>query len=337
MGTLSVCGYDSSIFTDHEPFFDDVIEEPCEIDELQMPSQSWATCAFLKMPYEVRSQIYSYVLPRTINKHERGVVWCLGTTAILATRRQIYRECISLMYRNCIFSILVYDEQLEFCFQWQQSHGTQLHYCTYNFPGPVAQRNRALMCKFDVRVRQMRIDSSSIKYNCSDPAVLAIGLSRQVAKLCETLIEVYVVRRLDIFYLAFEEATDRVKSLVLGPFSTLKNTLAVSISSWPDTDVSYERALQAQLSDAYTRNSLLRLPLEVRELIYHFTLPHTVSHGKGGGRDVKWYSGDPSILRTCRQIYVEASRVLYATNEFEFSWMLEYAAPHRYPTTLLKD
>lgn len=41
----------------------------------------------------------------------------------------------------------------------------------------------------------------------------------------------------------------------------------------------------------------------------------------GDDKVIKWVPGDISILSTCKQVNVEATRVLYATNEFEFSFI----------------
>lgn len=68
----------------------------------------------------------------------------------------------------------------------------------------------------------------------------------------------------------------------------------------------------------------MRLPLELREHVYRHALPHTPSTCTNNKKVIICYPGEISILSICRRVNVEATRVLYDTNEFEFSWMLKY-------------
>jgi len=62
------------------------------------------------------------------------------------------------------------------------------------------------------------------------------------------------------------------------------------------------------------RPDLLRLPLELRQLIYAYILPR--NKPRNDISDGGWVSGSVAILRTNRQIYAEAIAVLFANVTF---------------------
>ena len=283
---------------------------------------------FLKLPYELRAHIYSYILPGTIDHADRGIVWLRATAAIWATNRQVYNECIGLMYGNPTFLLDIRYDRIEFLLQWIHPQRQLIPKRIFRFPDPIAARNRPLMRKFHVRIHQVDSYTGMVKYNYSNPEILARGLRCQVKILCGFLQEMYEIRELVISFHDGDSDSHAVLPLVLEPFLQLKNTKSVTVLDPLRLNEGLSSKLQEQLTDAYTRNSLMRLPLELREHVYRHALPHSLSIGTGENKVITWYPGDISILSTCRQVNVEATRVLYATNEFEFSWMLKYPSEH---------
>ena len=281
-------------------------------------------CPFLNLPYELRTQIYSYVLPNTVNLPDRGVIWLRATAAIWAVNRKVYSECIRLMYGNPTFLIDVRYDKVEFLYQWTLHQGSLVPKRIFKFPDPIATRNRPLMRKFHVRVHQIDGYTGMLKYNYSNSEILARGLRCQVNIFCSFLNEMYEIQELRISYHGGDMNSHALLPLMMEPFWQLKTTKNVTIEDPSRLTGGYSIKLQEHLTDAYTRNSLMRLPLELREHVYRHALPHSLSTGNGDQKVIKWYPGDISILGTCRQVNVEATRVLYATNEFEFSWMLRY-------------
>ena len=285
-------------------------------------------CLFLKLPYELRTHIYDYVLPGTTEHPLRGVIWTRATAAIWATNLQIYRECINLIYGNSTFLIDVRYDKIEFLYQWILPQNSLVPKRVYNFPHPIAAHNQLLMRKFHVRIHQVDSYTGMIKYNYSNPEVLFRGLRSQISMLCYFLQELYEIREFRISYEGGDEDSHKLLPLVMDPFLRLKKTMKVTVKDPGRVNESFRKKLQEHLTDAYTKNSLMRLPLELREHVYRRALPHTLSTGTGNEKVITWVSGDISILSTCKQVNVEATRVLYATNEFEFSWMLKYPSEH---------
>lgn len=167
-----------------------------------------------------------------------------------------------------------------------------------------------------------------IKFNYSNPEVLARGLRSQVSILCTLLQDMHEIRELLSSYEGGDEDSHKFLPLVMEPFWQLKNTKEVTVKDPDRINESLRKRLQDHLTDAYKKNSLMRLPLELREHVYRHALPHTLSTGTGDDKVITWVKGDIGILSTCKQVNVEATRVLYATNEFEFIWMLKYPSEH---------
>lgn len=327
MNSISVYGYDPKMIAVSESlYYHYQSEEQPKAEQPHISRQKG--CPFLKLPYELRTQIYSYVLPSTTDHPIRGVVWIRATAAIWAVNRQVYRECIRLIYGNPTFLIDVRYNKAEFLYQWSLYQTSLIPKRIFKFPDPVAARNRPLMRKFHVRVHQVDSYTGMIKYNYSNPEILARGLSCQVKSLCNFLNEMHEIRELQISYHGGDDESHEALPLVMEPFLQLKKTKTVTVKDLGRVNEALRTKLQERLTDAYIKNSLLCLPLELREHVYRHALPHTLSTGTGDKKIITWFPGDISILSTCRQINTEATRVLYATNEFEFSWMLKYPSEH---------
>lgn len=327
MNSISVYGYNPEMLTVSEfEGFLHLSEEPPKAEMPQIPRRRG--CPFLKLPSELRTHIYSYVLPNTVELPDRGVVWQRATAAIWATNRQVYEECIRLIYGNPTFLVDVRYDKVEFLYQWSLPQGTLIPKRIFNFPDPFPARNRPLMRKFHVRVNQVDGYTGMIKYNYSNPEILARTLRCQVSILCGFLKETYEIRELRIGYHGGDSESHAMLPLVMEPFRQIKTTKTVTIEDPLGANEGLRTELQEHLTDAYTRNSLMRLPLELREHVYRHAMPHTLSTGTGDNKVITWCPGKISILSTCRQVNIEATRVLYATNEFDFSWMLRYPSDH---------
>ena len=326
MAFISVYGYDAEMLAVSDSLCFPHLGEPPKAEQPLILTHRGSP--FLKLPNELRTQIYKHVLPRTIETPDRGVVWIRATAPIWATNRLVYNECIRLIYGNPIFLIDVRYDRIEFLYQWILSQRPLVPKRIFNFPDPIAACNKPLMRKFHVRVHQVDGYTGMIKYNYSNPEILARGLNRQVGILCAFLKELPKVRELRISYHGGNEESQAFLPLVMEPFWQLKQTQTVTVQDPLRVNDALRTELQEHLTDAYAKNSLWRFPLELREQIYRHTLPHTLSTGTGDKKVIKWYPGDISILCACRQVNIEATRVLYATNEFEFSWMLKFPTKH---------
>ena len=83
-------------------------------------TQQQGPSLFQSLPLELRRQIYSYLLPYSVRRHDCGKkipVWQLGSTSILATNRQIHDEAADLMYGNSWFWFIIDNEEIDFVFE----------------------------------------------------------------------------------------------------------------------------------------------------------------------------------------------------------------------------
>lgn len=298
MTSISVYGYAPDMLAVSDSLYIPHPQEP--IKATQPDASRQRGCPFLRLPYELRTHIYSYVLPRTTEHPRRGIVWIRAPAAIWATNHQIYKECISLMYGNPTFLIDVRYDNIEWLYQWILPQSSLVPKRIFHFPDPIAARNRPLMRKVYVRIHQVDSYTGMIKYNYSNPEILARGLRSQISLLCSLLNESYEIREFLISYHGGDEESHKVLPLVMEPFWQLKNTKIVTVKDLGRINESLRTKLQDHLTNAYTRNSLMRLPLELRELFYRHALPHTSSTGSGDDKVITWIPGDVSILSTCR-------------------------------------
>ena len=322
MSAISVYGYDTEMLG--VPELADSYHHSEEPPKAEVPHSSMLQgCPFLELPYELRTHIYNYILPSTVEHQDRGIVWLRAAAAIWVLNRQLYQECVTLMYGNPTFLIDVRYDKVEFFHQWTLPHRSLFPKRVFNFPDPIVARNMPLMRKFHVRIHQVDGYTGMVKYNYSNPEILAGDLRRQVDIFCALLTEMYEIRELRISCHGGDEGSHALMPLVMEPFCQLKTTRIVTVEDPSRVNDWFHLKLQQHLTDAYTKNSLMRLPLELRELVYGHALPHTLITGIGQQKTITWCPGDISIMCTCRQVNIEATRVLYM-NEFEFSWMLKY-------------
>lgn len=114
--------------------------------------------------------------------------------------------------------------------------------------------------------------------------------------------------------------TMNIDQQILSPLLKLTKTRNISFSG--STTAEYQRTLKTQLVDAYSRNSIFRLPPEVRDLIYDLLLPCTeiiVNTHPTQHKYVRWRKGHTEILYTCSTIHREVSSLLYRTRNFQLT------------------
>lgn len=81
----------------------------------------------LRLPLELREQIYSYLLPWAQKScNPRGVVksvWRRGNTSLLGTNRQVYTETTSIIYGSNLFEIDIGYGSIDFQFRRKLASG----------------------------------------------------------------------------------------------------------------------------------------------------------------------------------------------------------------------
>ena len=317
-GNISVYGYDHQMLAITPDSGPTLAADCYESNDSVVASLNQSPCnseAFplLRLPIELRVKILELVLPHTIDTGTRGIAWVRGHCALLATSRRLFNEGIRIMYGMNTFAIDVVWDGITFAYQWLLPTGL-IPKRTFAFPDKLARRNVACIRKLLLRIHHVDNYTGMIKHNFSGPG-LRQGLRLQVERLCQqTLRDMYEISHLHIHF-RNDSHTMSVDQQILDPLMQLTRTRTLQLTGSITPRV--ERALQAQLSNAYSRNSIFYLPLEIREHIYDLVLPHSQDYfPKQHSKLVFWNNGSTEILRTCAMIRKEASAVLYRTRDF---------------------
>lgn len=215
--------------------------------------------------------VYGYenqmlIVPTTISIRGKGAVWVRGNIALLVVNKQIYHEAIQIVYGTSTFTIDVRYNAITFAYQWILPSGL-VPKTTLVFPDRFAERNLAFIRRYQIRVHVVDGYTGMIKYNISGRSPLADGVRDQVTKLASIIGNVSEIQHLQISLQDDYRGTENDQSVpsVLLPFFDLKNTHAVSLSGNITSDL--QKRLLNRLTNAYTRNSLSRRPLELRDII----------------------------------------------------------------------
>lgn len=323
MAPLLVIGYDQTMLEGPKKSDLKYEEEPRKDTAGLQSDESSKCCALLALPFELRRAIYEYLLPKTVETGHKGSVWVRGHTAIMAANKQIQAETTAIMYGSNTFLLDIEWLCTTFAYQWFLPTGL-VPKRTLVFD-QLAYRGMALIRKLHVRVHHVDSYTGMVKYNYSGQG-LTDGVRDQVSALCTFLRNLPEITKLTI-ELRDGSATIGLGQGVLEPFLTLKNTREVTVSGTITPD--YAEHISCRLHDAYTRNSFLRFPREIRDMIYRqlfasnvrsvfsifgTLIRHEYLHRTN--RDVGLRPRDWSMIYTCRLVHAEATSVLYQSRYF---------------------
>lgn len=167
------------------------------------------------------------------------------------------------------------------------------------------------MRRFEIHLHQVVSYLGMIKYHHSHPKVLALGMKKQAEILCEQLQNIPEIRELRICCDGGDAGSREVLPIALEPFWALKNTHVVHSQGSELDKAGVQAKLQSHLQRAYAKNSLLRLPRELRQAVYRLIIPYTTtSPGSEHKSAVLWHRDDVSILRMSKAVYSEAIQLL---------------------------
>ena len=230
MASISVYGYDTALLFARDLSTNDEARETSELQEPYKLRVGCTRCPFLELPYELRAQIYGYVLPSTSNVTNRGLVWDRGAP-IWATNRQIHSECIGPLYGNGTFLVEVGYDYIHFIHQYRLPTSSLVAKRVHRFPDMIPARYQTLMRRFQITVREVDSYTGMIMYNCSNTEALYMKLGQQMQKLCDFLRGLPEVRNLEIFYnQEYSKVNkERLMELPSKPFRELSNVVAFSI------------------------------------------------------------------------------------------------------------
>lgn len=230
MASISVYGYDTAMLIAHDSSSNDGARKISELEEPHKLRVGCTRCPFLELPYELRAQIYNYVLPSTRNVKTRGLVWDRGPP-IWATNRQIHSECIGLLYGNGTFLVEVGYDYIQFVHQYRLPTSNLVAKRVHEFPEKIPARYQTLMRRFQITVKEVDSYTGMIMYNCSNTKALYMKLRQQMQKLCDFLRRLPEVRNLEILYNQEYSRVniERIMELPSEPFRGLSNVVAFSI------------------------------------------------------------------------------------------------------------
>lgn len=186
-------------------------------------------CVLLELPVELRSEIYKYVLPRTINNGSRDICWIKGTTALLAVSKQIHEEASRLMYGTATFLInIVWDCTTFECRCILASGLTPSR--AYAFPDRLSPRYLSFIHNFKINIHLCDSYFGMVKYNYSNHLGLTNGLRDQVESFCTTISIFSNVQWLHVHFQDASGTLSEADEVVLQPFLGLSSPPRFNIS-----------------------------------------------------------------------------------------------------------
>lgn len=194
-----------------------------ELEQRSRSPRSQLKFPLLKLPAEIRTQIYSYLLPRTIEHREPNpllghvrnfsavkkrvakgmlvpqhdpssrqggpgpVVWRRGNISLLSVNKQVHHEAAELLYGNSTFQLFVTYSGISFRYTWLL-HGGGTPNRRYDFLELLPKKYLVLIKKVIVHVDHVDSYTGMIKFNVSGKG-LTYGLRKQIQRLVNALQE----------------------------------------------------------------------------------------------------------------------------------------------------
>ena len=230
MASISIYGYDAAMLIADDSSSNEEARETSKLEEPHKLRIGCTRCPFLELPYELRAQIYSYVLPSTSSFTSRGLVWERGAP-IWATNRKIHSECIGPLYGNGAFLVEVGYDYIQFIHQYRLPTSSLVAKRVHRFPDKIPARYQTLMRRFQITVKEVDSYTGMIMYNCSNTEALYMKLRQQMQKLCDFLQGLPEIRNLEVLYnQEYSKVNiERLMDLPSKPFRGLSNVVAFSI------------------------------------------------------------------------------------------------------------
>ena len=301
-------------------------------------------CHLLDLPFDIRSEIYAYTLPKTISVGSKCIAWRRDNITLLAANKQIYEEATRQFYGRNVFLIDIVWDCSTFCYQWLLETGL-IPTRRMAFPDQMAARNIKLMRKFHVRIHNIDSYTGMIKYNYSGLG-LTDGVKDQVQFFCQALRSLPEIGFLHV-HLQDDTHNAQAGQKVLEPFLDLKHVRVVTCSGSMSQETSTK--LRKTLSDKVEQNYLLALPPEIRDMIYTKVLPLNITNwdqnNSSDHSSWKKLANDLSLCFTNKHIHNETIPLLYhalpfhltclPTGEYRFrpSWQPQPNKPRSHPSS----
>lgn len=297
-----------------------------------MPRSPLTSFNLLRLPLELRRQIFTYVLPS--NKPRNDISdggWIGGSVTVLRANRQVYAEAIAVLFANITFHIRVERDCVLFIKTYHFLDGRILKVplsVRYAFPEALGRNLwRIQRVAIQIKMGIMKVGGFIVNTRIDLKAMDQLNAYQgQVEILCVSLRRMERIRLLHICVSGLPVPA----ILILRPLSQLSN---VDTVSWEgNISKEFRLATVKRIENSWARTSFLRLPPEVRDMVYQYLLPYhriLMFHSQLSKRALRSEEstlnldqqpllrenrGYTAILQTCRRINDEARRVLYASN-----------------------
>lgn len=234
MESISVYGYTRDLLAATNPMVQQQNDTVDEMKSYHKLSEGAISCPLLDLPFELRLNIYSYLLPTTVELMEKGALWRRGNITILSANKQIYNEAIEAMYGNAIFAIDVSWDGVIFAYRRLLSSGL-VPKSRLAFPACFAWRNLGLVRVMQIRIHQVDSYTGMMKYNYAGRYPLTARLKDQVETLCTSLQKMKELRHLHI-HLQNNNYDPVATDIIMDPFLKLRNRLKISLSGNLNSD-----------------------------------------------------------------------------------------------------
>lgn len=215
------------------------------------------TSPFLRLPAELRVQIYGYLLPCTTRvpyKHDHGLIWLRGCISLLAVNRQISEECLDLLYGQNIFVIEISYNRIDFRFRWMLPASGLTPNASYSFLDHFSQQNLQRIRKYLIHVELVDSYTGMIKYNCGGSGLYA-GLREQVRRLVEALRCAGELRELELCFVDGQK-NPVASQVVLEPLLLLRGVQNVILAGGVTPD--FANRLQRRMKEGGERPAMHR-------------------------------------------------------------------------------
>ena len=232
MASIYVYGYDERMLAAPQKVSYESSQKIGSRSEYHRISTGSTRCPLLEMPAEIRTSIYKYLLPTTIDIGGKGTAWVRGSTALLATNKRIYHEAIAMMYGSSTFLLDLRYDSLTFTYRYALRSAIILS-SDLRFPDSIAARNLVLIRRYCVHIHFIDSYTGMIKYNIASLAGLAHGVKGQVARLTRSFQDSAEIEQLRIIF-RDENRDNKTGGDVLSPLLSLRNIQSVSFSGMID-------------------------------------------------------------------------------------------------------
>lgn len=195
---------------------------------LQSEAKTTGRCQLLELPAELRTKIFMYVLPRTMNHCLHGPCWTKGTTALLRTSKMVHNEAVLLMYSQATFLLgVVWDITFFECRSISRIGGVSRE--NHPFPQCFTKDHLQQIKRFKVMVYCADNHIHWLKESETSRRGLTLGIRDQLEGLYKVLESVPRILEL-VFQFSESFTVTKLDETVLRPIIDLENVQLVKFT-----------------------------------------------------------------------------------------------------------